>query len=248
MEKKTNIPFFSFDKLSDKIKKYKKKSIFFDYVLDDVCNATLDIYSSLINKGFLNKIYISYNDDNLGNYFINEYIKTFYSKNNIIYLDVSNFRNIDELLGYNEKNNLLDNIKLYPFSVFVVSNYENCDLSIKEFLEKINKSGYYLDKYNKKIDFSNCLFIYTLLNKKNIGFNDSANSNNMININGICFDKFKKNIKRLYSKTKFNDEMILNIYNLILSNYDNLNNIDYLIRKECLSNNKSNKKQRTMKV
>jgi hypothetical protein len=70
----------------------------------------------------------------------------------------------------------------------------------------------------------------------------------MIYINGICFDKFKKNIKRLYSKMKFNDEMILNIYNLILSNYDNLNNIDYLIRKECLSNNKSNKKQRTMKV
>ena len=247
MEKKTNIPFYSFDKIKDKIKKYKRKSFFNDEVLNNICNFTLDSYSSLVNGGTLNEIYISYVDEYLGNYFINDYLKSFFSKNNIIYLDVANFRNIDDLLGYTEKNNLLDKIKLYPFSVFVVTNYKDCDLGIREFFEKINKYGYYVDKNNEKICFSNSLFIYASINKKNIGFNE-INLNNEIYINEICLNKFKKNISSLYLKNNLNNEMILNIYNSILNNYNNLNNLDYIVKKEILSSNKSINKKRTMKV
>ena len=247
MEKKTNIPFFSFDKIKDKIKKYKKKSFFNDEVLKNICDFTLDSYSSLVNGGTLNEIYISYVDEYLGNYFINEYVKSFFSKNNIIYLDVARFRNIDDLLGYNEKNNLLDKIKLYPFSVFVVTNYKECDLGIKEFFEKINKYGYYVNKNNERIEFSNSFFIYASLNRKNIGFNDN-NLDNEIYINEICFNKFKKSMKSLYLKNNLNDEMILNIYNSILNNYNNLNNLDYIVKKESLISNKGINKKRTMKV
>lgn len=42
--------------------------------------------------------------------------------------------------------------------------------------------------------------------------------------------------------------MILNIYNSILNNYNNLNNLDYIVKKEILSSNKSINKKRTMKV
>lgn len=254
MERKTNIPFYSykynFKSIDKLIRNYKKESIFSNNIIDNISTYTIDLYSSLINKSFSNAIWISSCNDNLNNYFISNYLNAFFKKNSIIHIDISNYRNIDDLLRYDDKNNLINKIKLYPFSILVINNYDDCDYSLKDFFDKVNKYGYYMDKNNERIDFSNSLFIYSVLDKKNIGFNSTDSNYNYLNINKIDKCKLNKYIKNLSVKEKIDlkEEYIKKISKEIISNYDNFNNIDYLIRREGLNVKKKFDKKRTMKV
>jgi len=254
MERKTNIPFYTYRyKLNDiyiKLNTYKRETIFNDEVIDSINSYTLNLYESLINKSFNNNLWISSNSKSLNNYFVSNYLNSFFKKNNIIYIDVGNFRNIDELLNLNDKNSFINSIKLYPFSILIINNYDNCDYSIRDFFDGINKYGYYLDKNNEKIDFSNSFLIFNMIEKKNIGFNSINSISDYIKIDGINTHKLLKYIKRIAKKDKIRlSESIINkICGEIVSNYDNLNNLDYLVRKEGYFSNKKINKNRTMKV
>jgi hypothetical protein len=253
MERKTNIPFYTykckFNDLGILVNKFKKESIFNSNFIDAISDYTLELYSSLIDKSNDNIMYLSSNNININNYFINVYLKTFFSKNNVIYLDVTNYRNIDDLLRYEEKNNLVNKISLYPFSILVINNYDSCEFSIKDFFEKVNKYGYYIDKNNEKIDFSSCLLIYSLLNKKNIGFNKEVVCSSF-NIGDIDKLKLNKKIKNIALEEGVNllEDDVREISKNIISNNDNLNNINYLIIKKGNNTKKISNKKRTMPV
>jgi len=201
-------------------------------------------------NGCINKsLFISSNDININNYLINDFIYKFFNKSNHVLVDINNFKDIDDLLYnncyHNKNNSFLEKIKEYPFSVVVINNYDKCDLSIKDFFEYIKRFGYFLDNNNEKIDFSNVLFIYNILNNDNfIGFNyynKILNGENYIDINGISESKLKKAIINKCNENNYivskND--INTFCKKIISNTDNLNNIEFFIRKEFVKINKN---------
>jgi len=253
MERKTSIPFFTYKYENNKflklIKDFNKNFIFSDDIYKKINSFVLDVYSNMVN-GCINKsLFISSNDININNYLINDFIYKFFNKSNHVLVDINNFKDIDDLLYnncyHNKNNSFLEKIKEYPFSVVVINNYDKCDLSIKDFFEYIKRFGYFLDNNNEKIDFSNVLFIYNILNNDNfIGFNyynKILNGENYIDINGISESKLKKAIINKCNENNYivskND--INTFCKKIISNTDNLNNIEFFIRKEFVKINKN---------
>ena len=85
------------------------------------------------------------------------------------------------------------------------------------------------------------LFIYNCVNKSDsFGFCDNSierDSVNYINLDFICVDKLKKKVKSICLENKFkvSKNLVNNVVNKIMSDYDNLKNIDYLIKMEVFS-------------
>lgn len=260
MERKTNIPFYSYkyeyNKFMIPFKKYKSNSIFMDNINNKINTFTLNFFSNIINHCFNNSLYIETSDNNKNNYFIDEYLNSFFKEVNVINIDINNFRNVDDLLGNdnycNEKDNFINMIKNNYLSVVVISNYDNSDLSIKEFFNNINSYGYYINKNNEKIDFSNVLFIYNILNNnKTIGFNDKEvkiDNNCYINIDSLSRNKLKKRINKLIGTECLSNKNLNIIINRILSNSSYLNNLDFFIKKELVNKELNLNKNRTIRV
>ena len=250
MENKTNIPFYSynyrFKDINNNINKYMRNSIFSRDVSNMIGKYTLNLYSSLISNGINNSLWILSKNSGLNDYFISSYLNDFFKKNNVIYIDLNNYRNIDDLV----RDKFVEKIKLYPFSILVISNYNDIDLSIKDFFDRVNNYGFYIDKNNEKIEFSNCLFIYSVVESSSIGFNKNNVNDNYINIDNIDLSKLCSYVKNVLVKENIflSYKDISKISNIIISDYNNFYNLDYLIKKEGKYMNKSNNKERTMKV
>ena len=250
MENKTNIPFYSynyrFKDINNNINKYIRNSIFSRDVSNMIGKYTLNLYSSLISNGINNSLWILSKNSGLNDYFISSYLNDFFKKNNVIYIDLNNYRNIDDLV----RDKFVEKIKMYPFSILVISNYNDIDLSIKDFFDRVNNYGFYIDKNNEKIEFSNCLFIYSVVESSSIGFNKNNVNDNYINIDNIDLSKLCSYVKNVLVKENIflSYKDISKISNIIISDYNNFYNLDYLIKKEGKYMNKSNNKERTMKV
>lgn len=259
MERKTNIPFYTYsyqyNKINKKINNYKKNSIYNEETTNKIVSFTGEEYTNLVSSGLSKSLFVSSSKLGLNNYFIDNYLKVFFNKTNLIRIDINNFQNIDDLLSNNNfKNNIsfIDKIKNNSFSIIVIDNFEKCDYSIKDFLEKIDKYGYYIDRNNEKIDFSNVLFIYNVINSEKIGFNSNKNIKEQyfyLNVEDISTIKLKKQIKNicLNNNYHFNNKLINDIYNKVLSDYDNLNNLEFLINKEILKYDKNTNKREVIK-
>ena len=245
MERKTNILFYTYncqyEKIDNLLKKYKNNSIFPDSIIDRVIDFTINTYSNLINTCISNSLFIRSNKHGLNNYFIDEYVKIFFESSQIIRIDVNNFRNIDDLIRdndvINKNDNFIDKIKNNPFSVVIIDNLNDADHSIKDFFNKIDHYGYYIDRDNEKIDFSNVLFIYNLLVNNSIGFNDRKQENNnryCLDIDMVDSKKLKRKIKRIGSDNNchLTDKSTLTILDKVISDLDNLNSLEFFIRRE----------------
>jgi hypothetical protein len=204
------------------------------------------LFSSLISNGINNSLWISSKNSGLNDYFIFTYLNDFFKKNNVIYIDLNNYRNIDDLV----RDKFVEKIKMYPFSILVISNYNDIDLSIKDFFDRVNNYGFYIDKNNEKIEFSNCLFIYSVVESSSVGFNRKNVNGNYMNIDNIDLSKLCSYVKNVLVKENIflSYKDISKISNIIISDYNNFYNLDYLIKKEGKYMNKSNNKERTMKV
>lgn len=264
MERKTNIPFYKYkyekSNFLKLLNKFENNSIFSSENHKSINRITLDIFHNLTTNNLSNALVINSCNFNINNYFISDYLNMFFNKCNLIQVDINNFKNIDDFLGvddyYNKKKtNLIDKVRLYPFSIIVINNFNSADISIKEFLLNLNKYGYYLDKRNEKIDFSNVLFIYNNVNKSScIGFNNLKNIvsgySNCIELDCISEEKLNKKIKNICIEMgcKISKNLISVISNKIIFDSDNLKDIDYLIKLELSKLEKNNVKAITMKV
>ena len=261
MERKTNIPFYTYkyerNKIKKKINKYKKISIFSENIIEKTIDYTNEFYTNIVNTSVSNHLYVRSSKYGLNNYFIDEYINNFFDKCNLIRIDINNFRNIDDLLRdndiYNKGSSFIDKIKNELFSVIVIDNINNADYSIVDFFQKINKYGYYIDKNNEKVVFSNVLFIYNVINNDKIGFNNKIitdKSKYYIDVENIVDTNLKKKIRKLCSNNNFkvNIKVINKIFDKIIMDMNNLNNIDFLIRKELSNLDNSLNKNETIKI
>ncbi len=251
MERKTNIPFYTYhyqyNKINKKINKYKSSSIYNDKTITKIVDFTKEVYENLVNSGISRSLFVKSSKLGLNNYFIDNYIKSFFPKTNTIRVDVNNFRNIDDLLNDTDTSHknitFIDKVKSNSFSIIVIDDYDKCDYSIKDFFAKIDKYGYYIDRHNEKIDFSNVLFIYSTLKSEQLGFNNEQSINKHIfclDVEDISSIKLRKQIKDICLKNNyyFDNKMLQVICNKVLLDYDNFNNLEFIINKE-FSNNSS---------
>lgn len=251
MERKTNIPFYTYhyqyNKINKKINKYKSSSIYNDKTITKIVDFTKEVYENLVNSGISRSLFVKSSKLGLNNYFIDNYIKSFFPKTNTIRVDVNNFRNIDDLLNDTDTSHknitFIDKVKSNSFSIIVIDDYDKCDYSIKDFFAKIDKYGYYIDRHNEKIDFSNVLFIYSTLKSEQLGFKNEQSINKHIfclDVEDISSIKLRKQIKDICLKNNyyFDNKMLQVICNKVLLDYDNFNNLEFIINKE-FSNNSS---------
>ncbi len=259
IQRKTNIPFYTYkyekNKLLKEINNYNQDSIFSDKVMEEINNFTLNLYDNLINNCLFKSLFIRSNNYGLNNYFIDSYLNKFFKDINIIHLDISNFRNIDDLLRDNEFNNknntFIDQIKNNLYSVVVIDNLNDADYSIYDFLNRIDKYGYYVNRDNEKINFSNVLFIYNTLVSDKIGFNNSSDDGRFyIDLNDICRHKLYKKLKNICMRNNYqvSSKFIDGVVDKILNNKDNWDNIEFLIKKEVSNLDNNYNKSKTIKV
>lgn len=249
MERKVNIPFYSIkydnNVIKDRIDKFKNITFFDDEVYDRIKNITNEVYFNLTNNCLYNEINFYSEIDTK---YIDTYIDCFFQNIDVINLDISNYRCIDELLS----DNLLDKIKKYRFFVMNISNFDICDNSIKCFLEEIKKNGYYVDKNHKKYSFNKGLFIFNnKVEKQGLGFNNNKLNllDNSIIIRGYSSKKIKDKIKDICIKKElsYDNDFITKVLMEVEKN-NNVDRIDYYIIKLMKKNVIETNKNRTIKV
>ena len=251
MERKTNIPFYSFKNnykmYNDKFKKYKELSLFSNDLISLVKSYYFNFYDNIINNCLGNCLYIESSNGCLNNFFIDELVNYFYLDKNIICIDLNNFRNIDSLL---RDSKFLTNVKSNVFSVIIIKNYDNSDNSIKEFFTDILDNGYYLDENNEKISFMSNIFIFSSIGiSSTIGFNKEFNNRECyINVDSFCDSKLVNKINKLKDNINLSNKDLSNICSKIINSNYSFYNIDFIIRKELSNFNINLKKNRTIRV
>ena len=251
MERKTNIPFYSFKynnkKYIELVKKYKKDSLFDNNIISLIKRYYINFYNNILNNYFGNCLYIESSSDNLNNFFIDEMIHKFFLDKNKIYIDLNNYRSIDDLL---RDSNFLSNIKNNIFSIIIVKNFNECVGSIKEFFNDIINNGYYLDNNNDKYELRSNIFIFSSLRcSSSLGFNNSfKNNNNLINLNSISKTKLKNKISNLSEGIYLSSKDLTTICDNITNGSYAFDNIDFLIKKEIYKFRNNLNKNRTIMV
>ncbi len=236
MERKTNIPFYTFkfnyNSINLLMNKYKKNSIFDKSVISKICEFTSNFYFNLINNINNNRLYIYSDKYNKSNFFIKEYLNSFFKDINKIYIDCNSIKNIDDLTINNK---IISKVKDNCFSIIIFNNYDSKNILINEFLDDICNKGYY-DSNNEKINFNNVLFIFNKAKCDNkLGFYKSEFIDEMaINIGDISISKIKNKVRDYLYKNniKLSNANIEKVSINICSNCDNFDNIDFYINNE----------------
>ena len=118
--------------------------------------------------------------------FVKEYAKLLYSKESLIRIDMSEYRESHSVskiigsppgyVGYDDKNSILEKVKFNPYSVILLDEIEKADRSILKLFLQVLDEGYMTNSYGEQIDFSNTIIFMTSnlgCNSKNIGFIDN---------------------------------------------------------------------------
>ena len=85
-------------------------------------------------------------------------------------------------IGYDENNNMLEQVRNHPYSVLILDEIEKAHPSIINFFLTILDEGYCFDNKGTKIRFDNVIIIMTtnaFINRQSVGFN--SNSKNITN-------------------------------------------------------------------
>jgi len=118
--------------------------------------------------------------------FVKEYAKLLYSKESLIRIDMSEYRESHSVskiigsppgyVGYDDKNSILEKVKFNPYSVILLDEIEKADRSILKLFLQVLDDGYMTNSYGEQIDFSNTIIFMTSnlgCDSKNIGFIDN---------------------------------------------------------------------------
>ncbi|MBQ7105319.1 MAG: ATP-dependent Clp protease ATP-binding subunit [Bacilli bacterium] len=236
MERKTNIPFYTFkfnyNSINLLMNKYKKNSIFDKSIISKICEFTSNFYFNLINNINNNRLYIYSDKYNKSNFFIKEYLNSFFKDINKIYIDCNSIKNIDDLTINNK---IISKVKDNCFSIIIFNNYDSKNILINEFLDDICNKGYY-DSNNEKINFNNVLFIFNKVKCDNkLGFYKSEFIDEIvIDVSDISISKIKNKVRDYLYKNniKLSNANIEKVSINICSNCDNFDNIDFYINNE----------------
>ena len=212
VSKKSGIPISSNEeeiiKDIDKINKIlKEKIIGQDKVIDELIEVTKKIKLGIKDKKRCYSLLFS-GETGVGKTFLAKKYASFMT-NNIVKLDMNEYtlkESINKLIGspagyigYDENNNLLENIRNYPYSVLILDEIEKAHPSVINFFLNILDEGYCFDNKGNKIRFDNVIIIMTtnaFISKKTLGFNSNTKNN---------FDELPKEfINRIDEVIEFN--------------------------------------------
>lgn len=123
-------------------------------------------------------------------FFVKEYAKLLYSKESLIRIDMSEYRenySISKIIGsppgyvgYNDKNSILDRVKHNPYSIILLDEIEKASRDVLKLFLQVLDDGFMTNSYGEKIDFSNTIIFMTSnlgCNSKSIGFIDKKKQN-----------------------------------------------------------------------
>ena len=122
-------------------------------------------------------------------------------------------------IGYDDNNNLLEQIRTNPYSVLILDEIEKANPSIINFFLNILDEGYCYDNKGNKIRFDNVLIIMTTniySNKNSIGFN-SKTKNELSNYFS------KEFLNRIDEIVTFNELNEVDINKIIYNELDKYN-------------------------
>jgi len=104
--------------------------------------------------------------------FVKEYAKLLYSKESLIRIDMSEYRESHSVskiigsppgyVGYDDKNSILEKVKFNPYSVILLDEIEKADRSILKLFLQVLDDGYMTNSYGEQIDFSNTIIFMIL--------------------------------------------------------------------------------------
>lgn len=174
------------------------------------------------------------------------------TKTNLIILDMKEYKNEMSInrfigspsgyVGYKDNNLVFEKLKLYPNSIIHIKNLEKAYYQVVEIIKGIIENNFLEDSKGEKISFNNTLIVFesTLLNKRNIGFNNNfekqANKfilgdqiNKVINFNSLSKEDIVKIIDK-YNIDEKTKKIILEESNYEVSGAKKIEN---LIKDKC---------------
>lgn len=128
--------------------------------------------------------------------FVKEYANILYPKDGFIKLDMSVYRDSSSIskiigsppgyVGYDDRNTILERVKLHPYSVLLLDEIEKADSKVLKLFLQVLDDGIMTTSYGDVVSFRNCVIFMTSnlgFDKKSIGFINHEQT--------IIFDKLK---------------------------------------------------------
>ena len=163
--------------------------------------------------------------------FAKELAKQLKNNNPILEIDMSGYTHREMIskligttagyLGYDNKNNVFEKLRLNPSSIILVDNYEMASAEVKRLFMNILDNGYIEDAAGRIIDFSNSMMIIvqnSSLDKK-VGFNNNPTNDLKNTISKKVFVNIE--MKEISHELKAN--VVFNTIAKILRDYNNEN-------------------------
>ncbi len=104
-------------------------------------------------------------------FMVREYAKTLYPKEAFIKIDMSEYRESNSFtkiigsnpgyVGYDDKNTILDKVKLNPYSVILLDEIEKAHPSVLKLFLQVLDDGYMTNSIGEKINFKNTVIFMT---------------------------------------------------------------------------------------
>ena len=249
LENKVLCPIYELNNINyiENLKLHLKNKIYGENkVIDEICIKV----KNFINNNSKNIIEINLKGPTgVGKtYLVNEIAS--YLKLQLITLDMKEFTTSTSInkiigstagyIGYDEKNTVFENIKIFPISIVLLENFKKASEEVKNIINKIIDTGTLKLSNNDIINFENVLFIKTETKEKDnqIGFikkDNIVSSNDDIYMNNLNKEDITK--IALNYKNDLKEEELTYILNK--SNYkkENAKKIKLLIDEICVNNN-----------
>ena len=122
-------------------------------------------------------------------FLVKEYARIFHSKDSFIKLDMSEFSDSNSVskiigsppgyVGYQDKNTVLEKVKLHPHSVLLLDEIEKAHPSILKLFLQVLDEGVMTTSYGDPVSFRNCIIFMTSnlgSSEKTIGFLEGKKS------------------------------------------------------------------------
>ena len=114
---------------------------------------------------------------------VKEYAKLLYSKESFIKIDMSEYRDVSSIskiigsapgyVGYNDRNTVLEKVKLNPYSIILLDEIEKAHPSVLKLFLQVLDDGIMTTSYGDAVSFKNCVIFMTSnlgFQKRSVGF------------------------------------------------------------------------------